>query len=72
MIDKDTILSNWDLSYYILTNNTKPTEPRTYRNFFNKLLKQLDTNLVCGIALEYSVPVAVTAFMWISMFGIYI
>lgn len=28
--------------YYILTNNTKPTEPRTYRNYFNKLLKQLD------------------------------
>ena len=26
-------------------------------------------NLVCGIVLEYSVPVAVTAFMWISMFG---
>ena len=28
--------------YYILTNNTKPTEPRTYRNYFIKLLKQLD------------------------------
>lgn len=28
--------------YYILTNNTKPTEPRTYRNYFNKLLMQLD------------------------------
>lgn len=28
--------------YYVLTNNTKPTEPRTYRNYFNKLLKQLD------------------------------
>lgn len=26
-------------------------------------------NLVCGIVLEYSVPVAVTAFMWITMFG---
>ena len=26
-------------------------------------------NLVCGIVLEYSAPVAVTAFMWISMFG---
>lgn len=26
-------------------------------------------NLVCGIVLEYSIPVAVTAFMWISMFG---
>lgn len=28
--------------YYVLTNNTKPTEPRTYRNYFNKLLKLLD------------------------------
>ncbi len=28
-----------------------------------------DPNIVCGIVLEYSVPVAVTAFMWISMFG---
>ena len=28
--------------YYVLTNNTKPTEPRTYRNYLNKLLKQLD------------------------------
>lgn len=26
-------------------------------------------NIVCGIVLEYCVPVAVTAFMWISMFG---
>ncbi len=28
--------------YYILTNNSIPTEPRTYRNYFNKLLEQLD------------------------------
>ena len=33
------------------------------------LLFSSNPNLVCGIVLEYSVPVAVTAFMWISMFG---
>ena len=33
------------------------------------LLFGSNPNLVCGIVLEYSVPVAVTAFMWISMFG---
>ena len=29
-------------SYYVLTNDSKPTEPRTYRNYYNKLLKGLD------------------------------
>ena len=33
------------------------------------LLFSSNPNLICGIVLEYSVPVAVTAFMWISMFG---
>ena len=28
-----------------------------------------DPNLVCGIVLEYSVPVAVVSAMWVSMFG---
>lgn len=28
--------------YYVLTNDSKPTEPRTYRNYYNKLLKGLD------------------------------
>lgn len=28
-----------------------------------------DPNLVCGIVLEYSVPVAVVSTMWINMFG---
>jgi integrase len=29
-------------SYYVLTNESKPTEPRTYRNYYDKLIKQLD------------------------------
>jgi len=28
--------------YYILTNESKPTEPRTYRNYYKQLLKKLD------------------------------
>lgn len=31
-----------NLDYYVLTNEPKPTEPRTYRNYFNQLLIQLD------------------------------
>lgn len=29
-------------SYYILTNEEKPTEPRTYRNYYKKLIKNLN------------------------------
>ena len=29
-------------SYYILTNEEKPTEPRTYRNYYKKLMKDLN------------------------------
>lgn len=29
-------------SYFVLTNETKPTEPRTYRNYYKKLMKKLD------------------------------
>jgi len=29
-------------SFYILTNDAKPTEPRTYRNYYKKLMKDLD------------------------------
>lgn len=29
-------------SFYVLTNEAKPTEPRTYRNYYKKLTKQLD------------------------------
>lgn len=28
--------------YYVLTNSNKPTEPRTYRNYYKKLLNELD------------------------------
>ncbi|MBP5444715.1 MAG: tyrosine-type recombinase/integrase [Acholeplasmatales bacterium] len=28
--------------YYILTNEDKPTEPRTYINYYKRLLKKLD------------------------------
>lgn len=28
--------------YYVLTNEAKPTEPRTYRNYYKQLLKQLN------------------------------
>lgn len=29
-------------SFYILTNDIKPTEPRTYRNYYKRLMKQLN------------------------------
>ena len=29
-------------SFYVLTNSTAPTEPRTYRNYYKRLMKQLD------------------------------
>lgn len=29
-------------SYYILTNDSKPTEPRTYRNYYKKLMDKLE------------------------------
>jgi integrase len=29
-------------SFYVLTNDVKPTEPRTYRNYYKKLIKELD------------------------------
>lgn len=28
-------------SFYVLTNEAKPTEPRTYRNYYKKLMKEL-------------------------------
>ena len=28
--------------FYVLTNEEKPTEPRTYRNYYNKLMEKLD------------------------------
>lgn len=29
-------------SFYLLTNDVKPTEPRTYRNYYKKLMKELN------------------------------
>lgn len=29
-------------SFYVLTNETKPTEPRTYRNYYKKLMRELE------------------------------
>lgn len=29
-------------NFYVLTNEEKPTEPRTYRNYYNRLLEKLD------------------------------
>jgi integrase len=29
-------------SFYVLTNEAKPTEPRTYRNYYKRLMKDLD------------------------------
>ena len=29
-------------SFYVLTNSAVPTEPRTYRNYYKRLMKQLD------------------------------
>jgi len=29
-------------NYFIVTNDTKPTEPRTYRNYYTRLIKKLD------------------------------
>ena len=29
-------------SFYVLTNDMKPTEPRTYRNYYKKLMKELE------------------------------
>lgn len=28
--------------FYVLTNEVKPTEPRTYRNYYNRLMEKLD------------------------------
>ena len=29
-------------AFYVLTNEAKPTEPRTYRNYYKRLMKELD------------------------------
>lgn len=41
-------------SFYILTNDGRPTEPRTYRNYYNRLLKQLDIPIIKFHGLRHS------------------
>ena len=31
-----------NVDFYVLTNEDKPTEPRTYRNYYNRLMEKLD------------------------------
>ena len=31
-----------NVNFYVLTNEEKPTEPRTYRNYYHRLMKHLD------------------------------
>lgn len=41
-------------SFYVLTNSGHPTEPRTYRTYYKKLMKQLDMPTVKFHALRHS------------------
>lgn len=40
--------------YYILTNDKNPTEPRTYRNYYKRLLEKLDIPNIKFHALRHS------------------
>ena len=40
--------------FYILTNDSKPTEPRTYRNYYTRLLRQLDIPVIKFHGLRHS------------------
>ena len=40
--------------FFILTNDSRPTEPRTYRNHFNRLLKQLGIPAIKFHAMRHS------------------
>ncbi|MDE5869330.1 MAG: site-specific integrase [Muribaculaceae bacterium] len=41
-------------NFYVLTNEEKPTEPRTYRNYYKKLLISLDIPLIKFHGLRHS------------------
>lgn len=41
-------------SFYILTNDSRPTEPRTYRNYYTHLLKQLGIPVIKFHGLRHS------------------
>lgn len=40
--------------YYVLTNEAKPTEPRTYRNYYKQLMAQLEIPLIKFHGLRHS------------------
>ncbi len=40
--------------YYIVTNDEKPTEPRTYRSYYNRVLKKLDIKKLKFHGLRHS------------------
>ncbi len=41
-------------SFYVLTNSSTPTEPRTYRNYYKRLMKQLGIPLLKFHGLRHS------------------
>lgn len=40
--------------YYVISNDINPIEPRTYRNYFNKILKKLDIPVIKFHGLRHS------------------
>ena len=40
--------------YFVLSNDAKPIEPRTYRNFYKKLLKELNVDELKFHGLRHS------------------
>lgn len=40
--------------FYVLTNSARPTEPRTYRNYYKRLMKQLDIPTLKFHSLRHS------------------
>lgn len=41
-------------NYFVITNDLKPTEPRTYRNYFNRLIKKLNISPLKFHGLRHS------------------
>ena len=41
-------------SFYVLTNDARPTEPRTYRNYYRKLLQSIDVPVIKFHGLRHS------------------
>lgn len=41
-------------NYYVLTNSNKPTEPRTYRNYYKRLLKRINISQIGFHGLRHS------------------